>query len=55
MNLNVFTLLFLIMFVLKVLGYLKVSWWIVWSPIWVAVPIALILLIIGVVAKVLAD
>ena len=40
-------LMFLILFTLKLLGKIEVSWWVVTAPLWG--PLALVLLIVGII------
>lgn len=45
-GLSVFTLMFIVLFILKILGTITCSWWIVTMPLWIAP--AIIFAILGV-------
>lgn len=44
---KLFTLMFLIMFTLKLSGVITISWFWVTMPLWIIVPIWLVLILVG--------
>lgn len=55
MKVPVLTIMFLIMFGLKLAGIVTFSWWIVTSPIWAPIIFIVAVLLIGVILAALAS
>lgn len=48
---NIFTATFLVLLVLKLTGLAAISWWIVWLPIFVSLPLILLIALAKAAAK----
>jgi hypothetical protein len=48
-----FSVLTLLLLIFKVLGYLAISWWLVFTPIAVGVVLAFVLLLVAAIVEVL--